>query len=135
MTRQVGEWTFVYVAEQAVGVGSRGDARAPVDTVRVKSGWMLTRELRVDDYCSWLNAEAPENGHAHPQVELVHGEWRPKDRLGAYPLTHVTAAEAERLCAWVGVVTALGGEGRLPTEAEWMVAARAGVTSCPTNGC
>ncbi len=38
-----------------------------------------------------------------------------------HPVTQISAADAEAYCKWVG--------GRLPTQAEWEVAARAGATT------
>ena len=121
-----GGWEFVFVEGQAVGVGSRGDAASPVDTVRIESGWILLHEFRVGDFCQWLNEVSPPPEWTHPQVEFVGRGWRPREGLADHPLAYVDAREAERLCEWAGNLAGIGAAGRLPREAEWVIAARAG---------
>ena len=75
-----------------------------------------------------------EQGGCAPVDELgcrlyEDDEWRSgrpiriREEIGETPVTCVTLAEAESYCGWVGA--------RLPTEAEWAVAAGVGVHAFP----
>lgn len=55
----------------------------------------------------------------HPRPELI---WP----AGTYPVMNVRLSDARLFCRWLSAQT--GGRYRLPTEAEWEYAARAGTT-------
>ena len=94
-------------------------------------GFQMQRyEVTVEEFAAYLNATRAEGFASTTQIDR-RGAGRYVVRRGArrQAMAEVTAAEAEDYCQWCSQQT--GQTVRLPTEAEWDVAARGGVDGAP----
>lgn len=116
----------------------RNEDEGPVHKVKVDAFWMSKYEITWDQYETFLYRESssekfkPEeelkafgisldgiSGATQPYIDMSFGMGKK-----GYPVINVTQYAALSFCKWLTALT--GRFYRLPTEAEWEYAARAG---------
>jgi formylglycine-generating enzyme required for sulfatase activity len=109
--------TYVWIPADSFKMGAvPGDSEArdwekPRHRVTISKGfWLCRTEVTVEAYEKFCAA----TGRAMPPPPDFNPNWQDKD----HPIVNVTWDDAVAYCQWAG--------GRLPTEAEWEYAARAG---------
>ncbi len=126
-TRPADGMTMVYVSAGQFEMGSKdGDSdEQPAHTVTLDGFWIDRVEVTNAQFVAFLNVRGnqTEGGETWFDlededclIELVGGEYRPKEGYADHPVIEVSWYGAEAYCKWAG--------GRLPTEAEWEYAAR-----------
>ena len=103
-----------------MGSNDGQDCERPVHRVWVDAFWLAATQVTNDEYARFLVA----TGSAPPPF------WRdPNFNRPQQPVTAVSWHEAARYCEWLQSQTARAY--RLPTEAEWELAARGGLEQRP----
>lgn len=121
-----------------MGSNKAEKSEAPAHDVLVDDFWMSAYEITWDQYQLFAERQIdgainPEIGHevnieidavaaaTTPYVDMSHGMGRK-----GYPVVNITEHAALTFCKWLSAKT--GKFYRLPTEAEWEYACRAGST-------
>lgn len=125
---QIGEMVSIKAGEfmmgDSVGDGSREEK--PVHKVQIKAFKMGAREVTFDQYDAYArsvgDAASKNNDHLNSNLPDDNGWGR-----GKRPAINISWEEAHMYIEWLNKQT--GQKFRLPTEAEWEYAARAGAAT------
>lgn len=125
----------------------RKEDEGPQHKVRIEPFWMGKCEVTWDEYDVWSfdldiklrefkGIEPTELDKAADVITRPTKPYRPMDfemgRRGGFPAICMTQHAAKRYCEWLSAKT--GRYYRLPTEAEWEYACRAGTTTAYSFG-
>ncbi|MGI9470739.1 MAG: formylglycine-generating enzyme family protein [Rubripirellula sp.] len=136
--------TFVMGSPE--GESDRGEDEGPQREVTVSPFWMGKFEVTWDQYDAWREEidqlrRKMMSIKAGPRDVVVDGVSKPTEEYtdmsfgmgkGDYPAICMTQHAARTFCEWLSAKT--GRYYRLPTEAEWEYACRAGTTTAYSFG-
>ncbi|MDY7395795.1 formylglycine-generating enzyme family protein [Aureibaculum sp. 2210JD6-5] len=115
---------------------SANEDEKPVHAVKIDPFWMAKYEITWDVYYLYLNREIDNekntnsNREINTDIDAISGATVPYIDMSlgmgtnGYPVANVTHLAASKFCEWLSAKT--GYFYRLPTEAEWEYACRAG---------
>ena len=132
------KFSMMPVPAGAFQMGSAApDAKAdekPAHTVRLDAFWMQHTEVTWDAYLLFMFADqAKESGNPDPIVDALSRPTAPYVEMSfgrglrSFPAISMTQHAANKFAEWLSAKT--GEYYRLPTEAEWEYACRAGLAS------
>jgi formylglycine-generating enzyme required for sulfatase activity len=125
---QVGVMVSIPAGEFMMGdsVGDGSAEEKPLRKVQIKAFKLGAREVTFDQYDAYVKAvgEAAVKNNTHMNSHFPEdSHWG----RGQRPVVNVSWEEAHMYAEWLGKQT--GQKFRLPSEAEWEYAARAGTTT------
>jgi formylglycine-generating enzyme required for sulfatase activity len=131
-----------YLMGSPAGEKGRGADEGPQHPVKIKPFWMGKMEVRWDEYdLYWRKNVGKKVEPVTPQDKLADAVSRPTppyadETFGhgreGNPVLCITHHAAMEYCRWLSAKT--GKTYRLPTEAEWEWACRAGTTTAYSFG-
>ena len=120
------------------GIGRRKKDEQPQHKVRLDAFWMQAHEVTWDEYRLFMFAsQGGEIAHKDEVVDAVSRPTRPYVEMSfgmgmdGFPAISMTQHAANKYAEWLSART--GEFYRLPTEAEWEYACRAGTTTDPAE--
>lgn len=110
--------------------GRRPD-EGPAKKISIPAFWMGEHEVTYDEFLLFMNDETTSrnsdiDGVTRPTPQYVDLSWG-MGKQGGFPINSMSQHNALMYCRWLYKKT--GQFYRLPTEAEWEYAARAGSTT------